>query len=133
MFNLNLREDEILMKITVNKDVTNRDTAMNFIGNMITRAGGDVASKVHVILTKNTIYLEYIGHVSLGYAEETRKIEEIQFNDLKEFVVTAKETEEGLKEEIKITTKNEELIFLRNNSNNDNLALAMAKLIEDIR
>lgn len=129
MFKLNLNEEEILMKITVMKPVTNKDVAMNFIGNLITRAGGDVAYKINLILTKDALYLEHIGHASLGYAEETRKIDQIPFKDLKEFLVTTKDEEE----KIKITTTTKEFNFFRDNSNKDNLALTMAKVVDDIK
>ncbi|ELC8442629.1 hypothetical protein QYB59_001656 [Clostridium perfringens] len=129
MFKLNLNEEEILMKITVMKPVSNKDVAMNFIGNLITRAGGDVAYKINLILTKDALYLEHIGHASLGYAEETRKIDQIPFKDLKEFLVTTKDEEE----KIKITTTTKEFNFFRDNSNKDNLALTMAKVVDDIK
>ncbi|MDZ5253641.1 hypothetical protein [Clostridium sp. LIBA-8841] len=129
MFKLNLNEEEILMKITVMKSVSNKDVAMNFIGNLITRAGGDVAYKIHLILTRDSLYLEHIGHVSLGYAEETRNIDQIPFKDLKEFSVTTK----GEEEEVKIITTNKEFNFFRDNSKGDDLALTMAKVVEDLK
>ena len=129
MFKLNLNEEEILMKITVMKPVSNKDVAINFIGNLITRAGGDVAYKVHLILTRDALYLEHIGHASLGYAEETRNIDPIPFKDLKEFSVTTKDKEE----EVKIITTNKEFNFFRDNSKGDNLALTMAKVVEEFK
>lgn len=129
MFKLNLNEEEILMKITVMKPVSNKDVAINFIGNLITRAGGDVAYKVHLILTRDALYLEHIGHASLGYAEETRNIDPIPFKDLKEFSVTTKDKEE----EVKIITINKEFNFFRDNSKGDNLALTMAKVVEEFK
>lgn len=129
MFKLNLNEEEILMKITVMKPVSNKEAAINFIGNLITRAGGDVAYKIHLILTKDALYLEHIGHASLGYAEETRKIDQIPFKDLKEFLVTTK----GEEEEVKIVTTNKEFNFFRDNSKGDNLALTMEKVVKDLK
>lgn len=129
MFNLNLNKDDIIMRITVMKPVGKKDVVANFVGNLLTRAGGDVAYKVHLILTNNFIYLEYIGHAAIGYAEETRDIDKIKLEDLKEFLVEAKDDEEL----IKITTTKKEYCFNRNNSKKDNLALAMSKVIEDIK
>lgn len=36
MFKLNLKEEDILMKITVMKQVSNKDAAINFISNLVT-------------------------------------------------------------------------------------------------
>lgn len=129
MFKLTLKDEDIVMKITATKPVTSKDVVANFVGNLITRAGGDIADVVHLILTKESIYLEYIGHVSLGYAEETRDIDRISLEEIKEFLVTQNENEEL----IKISTTSKEFSFIRDNSNKDDLALTMAKVIEDIK
>ncbi|ELC8453153.1 hypothetical protein QYB49_001413 [Clostridium perfringens] len=129
MFKLNLKEEDILMKITVMKQVSNKDAAINFISNLVTRAGGDVAYKVNLITTKDSLYLEHVGHASLGYAEETREVDHIPFKDLKEFSVTTKDENE----EVKIVTANKEFNLFRDNSKDDNLALTMAKVVEDLK
>ncbi|WP_300263074.1 hypothetical protein [Clostridium sp.] len=129
MFKLNLKEEEILMKITVMKYVSNKDATINFIANLVTRAGGDVAYKVNLIATKDSLYLEHVGHASLGYAEETREINRIPFEDLKEFSVTTKDNNE----EVKIVTNENEFNFFRDNLKGDNLALTMAKVVEDLK
>ncbi|HAT4092682.1 hypothetical protein [Clostridium perfringens] len=129
MFKLNLKEEDILMKITVMKQVSNKDVAINFVSNLVTGAGGDVAYKVNLIVTKDSLYLEHVGHASLGYAEETREVDEIQFKDLKEFSVTTKDENE----EVKILTTNKEFNLFRDNSKGDNLALTMAKVVEDLK
>lgn len=128
MFNLNLKDEDILMKITATKPVTKKDVVANLVGNLITRAGGDIADKVHLILTKDTLYLEYMGHAAIGYAEETRDLEKILLSDLKGFLVTSNKNEEII--EIKTTKK--DFSFIRDNSNYDSLALAMSKVINDI-
>ena len=129
MFKLNLKEEDILMKVTVMKQVSNKDAAINFISNLVTGAGGDVAYKVNLIVTKDSLYLEHVGHASLGYAEETREVDEIQFKDLKEFSVTTNENNE----EVKILTAHKEFNLFRDNSKGDNLALTMAKVVEDLK
>lgn len=129
MFKLNLKEEDILMKITVMKYVSNKDAAINFISNLVTGAGGDVAYKVNLIVTKDSLYLEHVGHASLGYAEETREVDEIQFKDLKEISVTTNENNE----EVKILTAHKEFNLFRDNSKGDNLALTMAKVVEDLK
>ncbi|EOU1756154.1 hypothetical protein LTX21_001431 [Clostridium perfringens] len=129
MFKLNLKEEDILMKITVMKQVSNKDAAINFISNLVTGAGGDVAYKVNLIVTKDSLYLEHVGHASLGYAEETREVDEIQFKDLKEFSVTTNENNE----EVKILTAHKEFNLFRDNSKGDNLALTIAKVVEDLK
>ena len=53
----------------------------------------------------------------------------IALKDLKGFSVISNENEEL----IKIKTLKKELIFIRNNSHNDNLALAMSKVIKDFQ
>ena len=126
---INLNSEDILMKITVAKVINNKDVITNFLGNLLTRAGGDIADKVNIILTNDTLYLEYIGHAAIGYAEEVRDLEKIALKDLKGFSVISNENEEL----IKIKTLKKELIFIRNNSHNDNLALAMSKVIKDFQ
>ena len=127
MFKLNLKEEDILMKITVMKQVSNKDAAINFVSNLVTGAGGDVA--YNLIVTKDSLYLEHVGHASLGYAEETREVDQIPFEDLKEFSVTTKDENE----EVKIVTANKEFNLFRDNSKGDNLALTMAKVVEDLK
>ena len=129
MFDLNLKDEEILMKMTSRKVITKKDIAMNFLGNLLTGAGGDIADNVNFILTKDSLYLEYKGHVSIGYAEETRDITKIDLCDLKEFLVTSKENEEL----IEIKTNKKDLLFVKDNKDNDSLALAMSNLINDIK
>ena len=129
MFKLNLKDEDVLMKIIVTKSVTTKDVITNFIGNILTRAGGDIADKVFLILTNDTLYLEYKGHAAIGYAEETREIDEILLKDLKEFLVTTNNNEEL----IEIKTEKNTFKFVRDNSKEDNLALAMYKVISDMR
>ena len=129
MFRLNLKEEEIIIKIAVMKKVSNKDVAINFISNLVTRAGGDVAYKINLIVTKDSLYLEHVGHASLGYAEETREVDHIPFKDLKEFSVTTK----GENEEVKILTSNKEFNLFKDNSKGDNLASTMGKVVEDLK
>jgi len=129
MFKLNLKNEDILMKITAIKPVTKKDIVSNFVGNLLTGAGGDIANKVNLILSKDTLYLEYKGHTSIGYAEETRNLDKISLSDLKAFLVTSNKNEEL----IEIKTDKKDFLFIRNNTNNDNLALAMSRLISDIK
>ena len=129
MFNLNLESEDILMKITGIEPVNKKDVVTNFIGNLLTPAGGDIANKVSLILSKDTLYLEYKGHTSIGYAEETRNVDKILLSDLKAFLVTSDKNEEL----IEIKTDKKDFLFVRDNSNDDSLALAMSKLINDIK
>jgi len=129
VFRLNLKEEDIIMKIAVMKKVSNKDVAINFISNLVTRAGGDVAYKINLIVTKDSLYLEHVGHASLGYAEETREVDHIPFKDLKEFSVTTK----GENEEVKILTSNKEFNLFKDNSKGDNLASTMVKVVEDLK
>ena len=129
MFRLNLKEEDIIMKIAVMKKVSNKDVAINFISNLVNRAGGDVAYKINLIVTKDSLYLEHVGHASLGYAEETREVDHIPFKDLKEFSVTTK----GENEEVKILTSNKEFNLFKDNSKGDNLASTMGKVVEDLK
>lgn len=129
MFKLSLRDEDIIMKIKVNKPISNKDVVSNFIGNMLTPAGGDIANTINMILTKDSIYLEAKGHVTLGYAEETRSIDKIDLKDIEEFLVTSKEDEEI----ITISTTKKELYFSRDNSKKDSLALAFASVLKDLK
>ena len=129
MFNLNLKNEDILMKITVIKPVTKKDIIINLVGNIIMGPNGDIANKVSLMLSKDTLYLEYKGHAAIGYAEETRNLDKILLSDLKAFLVTSDKNEEL----IEIKTDKKDFLFVRDNSNDDSLALAMSKLINDIK
>lgn len=129
MFSVNLNDDDILMKINASKSISKKDVLMNFVGNLLTAAGGDIANKVWLILTNDTLYLEYKGHAAIGYAEETRDLDTILLKELKEFLVTSNKNEEL----IKITTNQKKFVFIRNNDRGDSLALAMSKVINDIK
>ena len=87
MFTLNLDRDEILMNIAVDYPIRLKDIIFNFIGNMFTFAGGDIASKVFLTLTKDVLYIRYIGRCTIGYANEVRNLVQIPLNELKEFSV----------------------------------------------
>lgn len=129
MFELNLKNEDILMRITAIKPINNKDIITNFIGNLLTSAGGDIANKVHLILSKDTLYLEYKGYTSIGYVEETRNIDNIPLSNIKEFLVTSDKKEEL----IEIKTDKKDFLFIRDNSNDDGLALSMSKAINDIK
>ena len=88
-----------------------------------------MAYKINLIVTKDSLYLEHVGHASLGYAEETREVDHIPFKDLKEFSVTTK----GENEEVKILTSNKEFNLFNDNSKGDNLASTMGKVVEDLK
>ena len=127
MFNLTLKDEEIVMKITVTKIPNAKDVINNVIGNLLTNAGGDIASKVKLILTNASLYIEYIGHASIGYAEETRNVETILLHDLKEFSVENKND----KELITILTEGKAFAFEKEDSAHNGLALAMASVINN--
>ena len=129
MFKLNLKDEDILMKIVVKKIVTKKDVVTNFVGNLLTSAGGDVSDTVYLILTKDLLYLEYKGHASIGYVEETRNVEKILLNDLKEFSVRANKNEEL----IEINTDKKNFLFIRDNIKGNDLAFSMSKVIKDIK
>ena len=129
MFKLNLKDEYILMKIVVKKIVTKKDVVTNFVGNLLTSAGGDVSDTVYLILTKDLLYLEYKGHASIGYVEETRNVEKILLNDLKEFSVRANKNEEL----IEINTDKKNFLFIRDNIKGNDLAFSMSKVIKDIK
>lgn len=129
MFKLSLKEEDILMQITVTKPISNKDVVLNFVGNILTPAGGDIANKINMILTKDSVYLEAKGHGALGYAEETRSIDKIALKDIKEFIITPKDNEEL----ITIITVKDKLSFVRDNSDNNGFALALSLLIKDIK
>lgn len=129
MFELDLKNEDILMRITAVKPIGKKDIITNFVGNLLTSAGGDIANKVHLILSKDTLYLEYKGHTSIGYVEETRNIDKIPLSNIKEFLVTSNKN----KEIIEIKTNKKDFFFVRDNDNNDDLALNMSKMINDIK
>lgn len=129
MFELSLREEDILMRIKVTKPIKNKDIVNNFVGNLLTPAGGDIANNIRIMLTKDSMYIEAKGHVSIGYAQETRSVDQILLKDIRECEVIQK----GNEEIISITTEKKELNFIRNNSKGDNLALALANAIKEMK
>lgn len=129
MFNSSLKDKDIIMKITAVRPVTQKDVVANFVGNLLTRAGGDIADKVYLILTEDTLYLEYRGHAAIGYGEEIRDLEEIPLSDLNDFSVKGDKNEELI--EVKTTQK--DFLFIRDNTREDSLALAMSTVIRDMK
>lgn len=129
MFNSSLKDKDIIMKITAVRPVTQKDVVANFVGNLLTRAGGDIADKVYLILTEDTLYLEYRGHAAIGYGEEIRDLEEIPLSDLNDFSVKGDKNEELI--EVKTTKK--DFLFIRDNTREDSLALAMSTVIRDMK
>lgn len=125
----NLKEEDIIMKILVTKSISNNDVISNLIGNSLTPAGGDIANRVEITLTKDALYLQYKGHVSIGYAEEVRKESKINLRELIDFSVASK----GNEELINIKSIDESLMFTRDNSINDCFGLTMSKIIEEMR
>lgn len=128
MTTLQLNPSDIIIRIKVQKEITNKDIINNFISNLFV-VGGDIANNIIITLTKTTLYLEYKGHTQLGYAEETRKIDSIPLTDIKDIHVFSKDLEEF----IKITTSNNSLLFIRNNSNKDNLAMSLVNNINSLK
>lgn len=129
MFNSSLKDKDIIMKITAVRPVTQKDVVANFVGNLLTRAGGDIADKVYLILTEDTLNLEYRGHAAIGYGEEIRDLEEIPLSDLNDFSVKGDKNEELI--EVKTTKK--DFLFIRDNTREDSLALAMSTVIRDMK
>lgn len=129
MEKLPIKEEEIVMKITVNKPIKTADVINNLIGNLLTQAGGDIADKIHMILTTDSIYLETVGHAAIGYAEETRSVNRIHLSDIKDFSVVDKENDEL----ITIVTNKHELQFTRDNSKENNLASIFCDVMNDFR
>lgn len=125
---LKLRDDDIIMKLKVSKPVTTKDMVSNFIGNLLV-AGGDIANNIILVLTKDSLYLAAIGHVAIGYAEEVRSVDKISLRDINDFKVSTK----GSHEIIEMTTEKGTTYFTRDNSKGDNLALALSKVIEDLK
>lgn len=127
MFKMNLKEEDIVMEIVATRLIENKEVIANIVGNMLTPAGGDIADKVKLILTKDTLHMAYIGHGSIGYAEEIRNMEEVKLGDIKAFDVTSAD----LEERIQIETEKGNYTFIRKDPNQDNIALAMAKIIKE--
>lgn len=121
-------EKDIIMELTVSRPIENKEVIANFVGNMLTRAGGDIAAKVKLILTKDILYMVYIGHCSIGYAEEIRNVEEIKLGDIKVFQVTSA----NLEEKIQMETEKGKYTFTRKDPNEDHMALAMSKVIPEL-
>ena len=116
------------MKLKVSKPVTTKDMVSNFIGNLLV-AGGDIANNIILVLTKDSLYLAAIGHVAIGYAEEVRSVDKISLSDIDDFKVSTKDSHEI----IEMITKKGTISFTRDNSKGDNLALALSKVIKDLK
>lgn len=129
MFKLDIDDKDIIMEVVAETPVTKKDIITNFVGNLLTRAGGDIGAVVKLILTKEYLYLQYIGHAAIGYGEETRNIEKLPLSDIKLFQVSKKDSEEM----IRIETEIKDYILLRDNSHEDDLALAMSKIMDDMK
>lgn len=125
MFDFKLKDEDILMKLTARRPVSHRDVFCNVFGNMVTRAGGDIALRVDLILTKESLYIHYIGHASIGFAKETREVVELKLEDILNFKVESDES----REVIEIETEKRLYNFIIDT--NDGLALAMSRIIQE--
>ena len=125
MENFHVNSEEVLGKIKVSKDISKKDIRNNFIANLLV-VGGDIANDIFFTLTKDTLYIEHKGHVALGYAEETREIEEIPLSDVKSFEVICKGSEERITLRTAHATRN----FIRDNRNHDNLAFLFSEKLK---
>lgn len=111
------------------KEVKNKDVVINFIANMLTSAGGDIADFVSLFLTRDRLVIQFRGHTQIGYGEETRLIDEYQLGDVEYFEVE----KQGEVEYIKFGVKNKNYEFHRDNSDHSDLATAFTQEINDIR
>ena len=74
MFKLNLKNEDVLLKITAMKPVNKKNVLCNFVGNLLTGAGGDIADKVNLILSK-VLYTQNIkGILLLGLQKKQEKL-----------------------------------------------------------
>ncbi|NME81702.1 hypothetical protein [Clostridium sp. SM-530-WT-3G] len=127
MVNVKLNEKEIIEKITVRKPISQKELSFDLAGNLLTGAGEDSLDKVNLILTKEYLYMHYKRNALIGNLEEISDIVRIPLENIEEFSVRHNE----IKEIITIKTNQETYYFIRDNHNQDNLALAMAKLIKN--
>lgn len=122
-----LNGEKILCSIKSHKDIKTSTIIANFFANLVTMGlAGMVTNNFNLILTPENLYIEAKGYSTWGGLPEERYTDKINRKDIKSFEVKS----DGFEEFITITTtKNKKLTFIRNNENNNNLALEMSKLI----
>ncbi|MBW6410672.1 hypothetical protein [Clostridium weizhouense] len=127
-----LNGEKVLCSIKSHKDIKTSTIIGSFFANLVTMGlAGMVTNNFNLILTSENLYIEAKGYATWGGLPEERYVDKINRKDIQSFDVKC----DGADELITIITiKNKKLTFIRNNENNNNLALEMARLIsEDIK
>ena len=103
MIGLDAIKDDLVLK-------GNAPETANKEGNLMKKAEGDIASKVHLTLLGDSLYLEYQGQSGIGQVDKQRNIVKIPLNNIKEIKVTS----EGHEETMEIKTDKKDFLFIRN-------------------
>ncbi|SFD03500.1 hypothetical protein [Clostridium uliginosum] len=124
-----LNDEKVLCSIKSYKNIKISTIIANFFANLISLGiAGMVTNDFKLILTTESLYIEAKGYATWGGLPETMYTDKITKDDIKSFEVKNENSEEF----ITITTTNDKtMTFIRNNENNNNLALEMAKLISE--
>ena len=120
---------EIETYIEINNDIKKKDILSNILVGIFGVVGGETPTKFNITLTDKNLYIEAIGISAWGRLPESRYVETIPLEKIKSFKVIADNNKEFIE---LITVKDKCYNFIRDNFNEDNLAMQMAKNINNV-
>lgn len=123
--------ENILCTVQSHKEVKNSHVLANLIANTFLGAvPGRITNDFKLTLTDKKLYIEAIGYSTWGGLQETLYTDSFPISAIEKFKVEDAEDELVIKI---MVTNNTEMNFICNNINQRDLALAMSRLITDLK
>jgi hypothetical protein len=127
----NIKEENVLCIVYSHKEVKNSKVLANFIANLLLHAiPGRITNDFKLTLTDKNLHIEAIGYSTWGGLQETLYTETYPILDIDTFNV------EDIEGEVLIKVKpvdSKEMHFICNNENQREVALAMSRLVSDLK
>lgn len=121
MFELKVKDEDIIMEVTANKELTKNEVDNKGVKSTLSETN---SKQISLILCVDTLHIVYKGQAS----GEIINSEEIKIENMNDFLISEKEGQEI----IQIKTENKDFMFIKDKSKGDNSALDMSKIINDI-
>lgn len=124
-----LNNEEVICSINSYKSIKNATKMGNVVTNMLTGGiAGGVVNDFKLSLTPDNLYIQAIEYAAWGGLPEVLYTNKIPREDIKTFKVISEENKEFINI---IVAGDEELNFIRDNEQKNDLALIMAEIISD--
>ena len=124
-----LNDEEVICSINSYKNIKTATKMGNVVTNILTGGiAGGVVNDFKLSLTPDNLYIQAIEYAVWGGLPEVLYTNKIQREDIKTFKVKNEENKEFI---TIIIVNDEELNFIRDNEQKNDLALIMASIISD--